>query len=193
MIAGAFQAIGSDRKASETLDRKHKRQRKALGERVNRQTRSTLKEINKDHADDRQALITQQHQERRATKEAHRLQSQKAARDIASGEARADFDRKNRYRVFRDIQKHKREQDAKARREAKEAKPKREFRVFRDAKAEREAATRDRAGREKEKDTKAKGTYRAFRDMKEEGRDKGRDTDRGRDTDKGRDRERGRD
>ncbi|MCH8097900.1 MAG: relaxase/mobilization nuclease domain-containing protein [Proteobacteria bacterium] len=182
VIAGAFQAIGSDRKSSQALDRKQKRQRKALGERVNAQTRKALQEINTDYKTDRQALITQQHRERRATKEAHRLQSQQAARDIASGRAREEFDRKNRYRVFQDIQKHKREQDAKARREAaKEAKPKREFRVFRDMKEE---TARDRTGRGKEKDAKAKRKFSAFRDMKEQDRDRGRD--------KGRDRNQGR-
>ncbi len=118
------------------------------------------------------------HERRHQAKEAQRLQSQQAARDIASGKAREEFDRKNRYRVFQDIQKHKREQDAKAKREAaKEAKPTREFRVFRDMKEE---ATRDRAGRQKEKDPKAKREFGVFRDMKDEGRDKGRNKDQGR-------------
>lgn len=181
-VAGAFQAIGSDRKATEALNRKHDRQRKALGDLVNRQTRAALKEINKDYQTDRQALITQQHKERRATKEAHRLQSSAAARAIASGIARQEFDRKNRFRVFQDIQKHKREQDAKARHEAKEAERKPEFRAFRDMKE---------AGRKKEKGPKAKRAFRAFRDMKEQDRDRGRDRgrDKGRDTDKDRDRD----
>ena len=214
VVAGAFQAIVSDKNASRTFEQKQKRERKTTGERVNAQTRKALQKINTDHERDTARLIARQRREREATKKAHRLQSEKAARDLASGKAREEFDRQNRYRVFREMQEHKREQDAKARREAAKDSKRRETRAAfaqnrKEITHDREAARdeqekakpkrayrafrdmkeqtgRDRAARQKDKDTRPKRAYRAFRDMKEEGQDKGRDTDKGRDNDRGR-------
>jgi len=132
VVAGAFQSIASDKNATRTFEQKQLRQRKALADRVNRQTRQTVKEINAQYTAERDQLIAQQQKDRALTKAAQSKESQQAAREVASGKKRAEFDRLTSYKIPA--------LDTEAERKpTKPAKDKTPYRAFRDMEADQKA------------------------------------------------------
>ena len=102
LLTGSFNAVIDHDTLSKVQTKKHERERKTFARRTIEETRNSLKEINKDYVRDLEKLKVVQAKESWLMKSRHSAESQRQAKDIASGKTKAEFNRIKRTEILRD-------------------------------------------------------------------------------------------
>ncbi|MBT5303661.1 MAG: relaxase/mobilization nuclease domain-containing protein [Candidatus Scalindua sp.] len=136
LLTGSFNAVIDHDTLSKVQIKKHERERKVFAGRIIEETRNSLKNINKGYIRDLENMKVVQAKESWLMKSRHSAESQRQAKDIASGKTKEEFNRIKRTEILRD--KYNKKSQEKPTGLKSEFNDKVDFRVARYMKQERE-------------------------------------------------------